>query len=44
LSGEKKKDDDGMLIGVANTNPLLETSLYEVEFDDGVTKACAANK
>jgi hypothetical protein len=33
---KRKRDEDGLLIGVANPNPLLDTSLYEVEFEDGL--------
>jgi hypothetical protein len=40
---KRKRDDDGILIGVAHKNPLLDTSLYEVEFNDGVTEAYTAN-
>jgi hypothetical protein len=38
-----KRDEDGLLLGRAHTNPLLDTSLYEVEFDDGITQAFATN-
>jgi hypothetical protein len=40
---KRKRDDDGLLIGVAHPNPLLDTSLYELEFEDGVTEAFAPN-
>jgi hypothetical protein len=40
---KRKRDEDGVLIGIAHPNPLLDTSLYEVEFDDGATEAFAAN-
>ena len=39
----RKRDADGKVIGTASSNPLLDTSLYEVEFDDGHTQAYAAN-
>ena len=34
----RKRDADGNPIGKANTNPLLDTRLYEVEFPDGEIK------
>ena len=39
----RKRDSDGELIGKSNKNPLLDTSLYEVEFDSGETEAYHAN-
>jgi hypothetical protein len=36
-------NEDGRLIGTFNKNPLLNTSLYECEFDDGTTREYAAN-
>ena len=39
----RKRDADGIPIGKANTNPLLDTRLYEVEFPDGQRKEYAAN-
>lgn len=39
----RKRDKDGNLIGTANSNPILDTSVYEVEFDDGHIEAFAAN-
>jgi hypothetical protein len=36
-------DDDGRLIGTFNDNPLLNTLLYECEFEDGTTRAYSAN-
>ena len=39
----RKRDGDGNLIGRANRNPVLDTSIYEVEFEDGRTEAFAAN-
>jgi hypothetical protein len=39
----RKRDHDGNLIGRSNRNPILDTSLYEIEFDDGQTGTYAAN-
>ena len=39
----RKRDGDGNLIGHANKNPILDTSVYEVLFDDGHIEAFAAN-
>jgi hypothetical protein len=36
-------DDEGHLVGNFNDNPLLNTLLYESEFDDGTTRAYSAN-
>ena len=36
-------DDDGKIIGTFNSNPVLNTLMYEVEFPDGVVKEYAAN-
>jgi hypothetical protein len=30
-------DENGHMIGTFNTNPLLNTLLYEYKFDDGMT-------
>jgi hypothetical protein len=40
---KRENDEDGLLIGIAHKNPLLDTSLYEVEFTGGMTEAYAAN-
>ena len=40
---QRKRDNNGNLIGRSNRNPLLDTSLYEVEFEDGTTEAFTAN-
>jgi hypothetical protein len=40
---KRKRGEDGLLIGIANKNPILDTSLYEVVFDDGVVKAFTSN-
>jgi hypothetical protein len=39
----RKRDRDGELLGRSNANPILDTSLYEVEFDSGETEAYSAN-
>ena len=39
----RKRDADGNLIGKASTNPILDTSMYEVEFQDGHVESYAAN-
>ncbi len=36
-------DGEGRLVGTFNDNPLLNTLLYECEFDDGMTWAYSAN-
>jgi hypothetical protein len=36
-------DKNGRMIGTFNTKPLLNTLLYEYEFDDGTTQAYSAN-
>jgi len=40
---KRKRDAEGNLIRTRNPNPILDTSMYEVEFDDGHTEAFAAN-
>ncbi len=39
----RKRDTDGNPAGVANTNPLLDTRVYNVEFSDGHQEEYAAN-
>ena len=39
----RKRDKDGNLLGTANTNPILDTRVYEVEFPDGQVLEYAAN-
>jgi hypothetical protein len=39
----RKRDEDGNLIGYSHSNPILDTGLYEVEFDDGQVGTYAAN-
>ena len=38
-----KKDEKGNLTGCSDSNPILDTRLYEVEFDDGEVCEYAAN-
>ena len=37
------RDKDGMPVGTANDNPILDTRVYEVEYADGHKAALAAN-
>ena len=37
------KDNQGQPIGIASDNPILDTIMYEVEYQDGHTAALAAN-
>jgi len=39
----RKRKIDGGRQGPSNANPILDTSVYEVEFDDGSTEAYSAN-
>lgn len=39
----KARDADGNSIGTYNSNPILNTSVYEVEMPDGTTAELAAN-
>jgi Reverse transcriptase (RNA-dependent DNA polymerase) len=39
----RKRDQDGNLIGKSNRNTLLDTSLYDVQFEDGHVEAFSAN-
>jgi hypothetical protein len=39
----RKRDHDGVLIGKAHSNPIMDTSIYEVEFEDGYRESFAAN-
>ena len=36
---KRQRDANGMLIGTADPNPILNTALYEVEFADGTTSS-----
>jgi hypothetical protein len=40
---KRKRDDDGLPIGKAHNNPILDTRIYEVEFQDGHVEEYAAN-
>ena len=40
---KRLKDKDGLPIGTANDNPILDTRLYEVEYQDGYKASLAAN-
>lgn len=40
---KRKRDEDGNLIGHTHRNPILDTSLYEVEFEDGNLHTYTAN-
>jgi len=39
----KKRDYEGNLIGTPNSNPILDTTVYEVEFDDGMLEDVSVN-
>jgi Reverse transcriptase (RNA-dependent DNA polymerase) len=40
---KRKRDDDNVLIGKSNKDPKLDTSLYEVQLDDGAIECVSAN-
>ena len=40
---KRLKDANGRPIGVANDNPILDSRMYEVEYNDGHTASLAAN-
>jgi hypothetical protein len=40
---KRLRDKDGLPIGTAHDNPILDTRLYEVEFQDGHKTSMAAN-
>jgi len=40
----RKRDADGRLIGFTHENPILDTAIYEVEFEDGHVEAFHANQ
>ena len=40
---KRLRDKDGLPIGTANDNPILDTRIYEVEYLDGHTTSLAAN-
>ena len=37
------KDNQGRPIGIASDNPILDTTMYEVEYQDSHTAELAAN-
>jgi hypothetical protein len=39
----RKRDADRNPFGIASTNPILDTQIYEVQFPDGHTESYAAN-
>ena len=39
----RKRDVKGNTIGRANSNPILDTRTYEVEFEDGIMSTYSAN-
>jgi len=40
---KRKRDDEGLPMGNANPNPILDTRQYIVEFEDGTEAELAAN-
>jgi Reverse transcriptase (RNA-dependent DNA polymerase) len=40
---KRMRDKDGLPIGTANDNPILDSRIYEVEFPDGYKASLAAN-
>jgi hypothetical protein len=40
----RKRDTEGKLIGKSNPTPLLDSSVYEVEFEDGNVESYATNQ
>ena len=40
---KRARDENGELIGKENSNPLLDSSVYEVEFEDGTVERYHAN-
>ena len=40
---KRLKDNQGRPIGIASDNPILDTRMYEVEYQDGHTGLLAAN-
>jgi len=39
----KKRDHEGNIIDIQNPNPILDTTVYEVEFEDGMYEYVSAN-
>ena len=40
---KRSRDQEGELIGRTNSNPLLDSSMYEVQFEDGSVERYHAN-
>ena len=40
---KRLRDADGIQIGMANENPILDSCMYEVEYQDGTKASLAAN-
>ena len=40
---KRLRDADGIQIGTANENPILDSRMYEVEYQDGTKASLAAN-
>jgi hypothetical protein len=40
---KRRKDKHGNPIGIANNNPILDTRIYQVEFQEGHSESMAAN-
>ena len=39
----KKRDGDGEIVGTFDSNPILDTTVYNVEMEDGLVEEIAAN-
>ena len=39
----RKRDADGKVVGKSNSNPILDTRIYQVEFPDGAVAEYSAN-
>ena len=39
----RNRDSDGKLIGEGNTNPILDTRIYEAQYPDGAVSEYSAN-
>jgi hypothetical protein len=40
---KRMRDKDGLPIGTTNNNPILDSQLYDAEFQDGYRTSLAAN-
>ena len=40
---KRSRDENGELVGKSHSNPLLDTAMYEVEFEDGAVERYHAN-